>query len=391
MKKILLLFLILPALFFSCKDTDKKGDTASSGADSLSAAPAPDNYYMQYEGTIGGQPATMHVVKFGSTYDVNYTNNNEGLSIDLLFQKDSVLKNDSLFFTEFGPRAVHEDQEGTDATLHLVIRPNGITGLKINSRKEQQPVQLHPREGGNAFLPVGYLDSIRITGFKKDTPTAFTSLVLLEPETASASNSWFTQLLKKNILGAQQQDSASLQTAMTQFGRSFIENFRDDIDTMKAAGDEDEAPVSMMHYDQQISSNLIYNSNGYAVLSVGNYAYTGGAHGMYGQTMLCMDMKQKKELALQDLVNIDSASLQPLLERHFRTRYQIAGNKPLTEVLFEDRLALTDNFYFTPRGIGFIYQPYEVAAYAYGLIDVWVPYTDLKPYLQPEFAQRMGL
>ncbi|WP_018630823.1 DUF3298 and DUF4163 domain-containing protein [Niabella aurantiaca] len=390
MKKILLLFFFLPALLFSCKNIDKKSNTASSGEDSLSAAQTTGNYYMQYEGTIGGQPAIMHVVKFGATYDVNYTNSG-GLTVDLLFQKDSLLKNDSLFFTEFAPRAAGEDQDGTDAILHLVIRPNGVTGLKINSSKEPLPVQLHPREGGNAFLPVGYLDSIRITGFKKDTPTAFTSLVLLEPAKASASDSWFTELLKKNILGAQRPDSASLQTAMTQFGRSFIENFRDDIDTMKAAGNEDEAPVSMMHYDQQISSNLIYNSNGYAVLSVGNYAYTGGAHGMYGQTMLCLDMKQKRALVLQDLLNIDSATLQPLLEQHFRTRYQIAGNKPLTEVLFEDRLALTDNFYFTPGGIGFIYQPYEVAAYAFGLIDVWVPYTDLKPYLQPGFAQRMGL
>ncbi|WP_300598733.1 DUF3298 and DUF4163 domain-containing protein [Niabella sp.] len=387
MKKISFLFLFAPALFFSCKHTDKKS-SAPSGSDSLSATQAPGNYYLQYEGTIGNQPAVMHVVKFGNTYDVNYTSNNEGQTVDLLFQKDSLLKNDSLFFTAFAPRSVQEDPNGTDAAFHLVIRPDGITGLKINNN-ERQPVQFHPKEGGSAFVPVGYLDSIRITGFKKDTPTAFSSLVLLEP--GGTPNNWFTALLKKHILGAQRPDSTSLQTALTQFGRSFIENFRDDIDTMKAAGNADEAPFSMMHYDQQISSNLIYNNNGYAVLSVGNYAYTGGAHGIYGQTMLCLDMQQQKELLLGDVLRIDPATLQPILERHLRARYKIAADTPLTDILFDERLALTDNFYFTPKGIGFIYQPYEVAAYALGLIDIWVPYTDLRPYLQPAFIQRMGI
>lgn len=388
MKKISFPVLLVLIWCFSCKHTDKKSGTPS-GSDSSTTASAPDNYYLQFEGTIGDQPAIMHVVKFGNTYDVNYTFNNEGQTIDLLFQKDSLLKNDSLFFMEFAPRTQQDDPAGTDPVLHLLIRPDGITGFKFDNKKAQQPVQLRPKEGGNTFVPVGYTDSIRITGFKKDTPTAFTSLVLLEP--GKTPNSWFTMLLKKNILGAQIPDSTSLQTALKQFGRSFIENFRDDIDTMKAAGNEDEAPFSMMHYDQQISSNLIYNNNGYAVLSVGNYAYTGGAHGMYGQTMLCLDMQQQKELALSDVLRIDSATLQPILERHLRTRYKIAENKPLTDILFDERLALTDNFYFTPKGIGFIYQPYEVAAYAFGLIDVWVPYTDLKPYLQPAFMQRMGI
>ncbi|MCF3109890.1 DUF3298 and DUF4163 domain-containing protein [Niabella sp. CC-SYL272] len=387
MKKVLLLLLLTPALFFSCKHSDKKSN-APSGSDSLSAQ-VPDNYYLQYEGTIGNQPATMHVVKFGNTYDVNYAYNNEGQPIDLLFQKDSLLKNDSLFFTEFAPRSVQEDSSGTDAALHLVIRPDGITGLKLNSKNEQQQVQFHPKAGGSAFVPVGYMDSIRIPGFKKDTPTAFSSLVLLEPGTTP--NHWFTALLKQYILGAQKPDSASLQTTLTQFGRSFIENFRDDIDTMKASDNEEEAPFSMMHYDQQISSNLIYNNHGYAVLSVGNYAYTGGAHGMYGQTMLCLDMQQQKALALSDVLKVDSATLQPILERQLRARYKIAPDKPLTDILFDERLALTDNFYFTTKGIGFIYQPYEVAAYAVGVVDVWVPYADLRPYLQPAFVQRMGI
>ncbi|SDC71924.1 DUF3298 and DUF4163 domain-containing protein [Niabella drilacis] len=388
MKKTFLLFLFVPALFFSCGQTDKKSDTAAAGRDSVMAA---DHYYMQYQGTIGGQPVTMHVVRFGSTYDVNYTYDNDGQIRDLLFQKDSLLKNDSLFFTEFAPRNAGNGQEDTDPQLRLVIHPDRIDGFKRIGEKDPQPVALLASRNGNAFIPVGYLDSIRLTGFKQDTPSAFTSLVLLEPGGTTTPQHWFTALIKRTILATQKMDSTSLQTAMTQFGRSFIENFRDDVDTMKASGNGDEAPVSMMHYDQQISSNLVYNNHGYAVLSVGNYAYTGGAHGMYGQTMLCLDMKQQRELTFRDVLTIDSATLQPILEHHFRARYKIADNKPLTEILFDERLALTDNFYFTPGGIGFIYQPYEVAAYAFGLIDVWVPYADLKPWLQPAFAQRMGI
>ncbi|MGJ7031844.1 DUF3298 domain-containing protein [Niabella hirudinis] len=386
MKKTFLLILFAPALLFSCKQNNKKSNAGPG--DAVTATQNPDHYYMQYQGTIGERPVTMQVVKFGGSYDVNYTYN-DGQIMDLLFQKDSLLKSDSLFFIEFAPRTSGDSRYGHDPRLHLVIQPDRVTGLKWMGKNNPQPVQLLASKSGAAFIPVGYLDSMRLTGFKKDTPSAFTSLVLLEPQAADAPKRWFTGLIKKNILAAQAPDSTSLQTAMTQFGRSFIENFRDDVDTMKSRGDE--VPVSMMHYDQQISSNLVYNNNGYAVLSVGNYAYTGGAHGMYGQTMLCLDMEQQKELTPGDVLTIDSASLQPLLERHFRALYKIADGKPLTEVLFDDRLALTDNFYFTSGGIGFIYQPYEVAAYAFGLIDIWVPYTDLKPWLQPAFAKRMGI
>lgn len=188
-------------------------------------------------------------------------------------------------------------------------------------------------------------------------------------------------------------DSATtLQNSIVHYGKNFLQDFNDDIDTLKASNSgNDPVPYSLMHYNQQVHSNLVHNNNGYAVMSVSKYMYTGGAHGMFTQRFLCFDIPQKKALRLSDVLVMDSTQLESILEKQLREQYNIPADKPLTELLFDNRIALTQNFYFTSKGIGFLYQPYEIAAYAVGPINIWLPYTGLKPYLTPGFIQRMGI
>ncbi|MBO7378962.1 MAG: DUF3298 domain-containing protein, partial [Bacteroidales bacterium] len=48
--------------------------------------------------------------------------------------------------------------------------------------------------------------------------------------------------------------------------------------------------------------------------------------------------------------------------------------------LFEDAvLDLPDNFFFTPKGITFVFQQYEIAPYAMGLISVTLTWDELQP------------
>jgi len=48
------------------------------------------------------------------------------------------------------------------------------------------------------------------------------------------------------------------------------------------------------------------------------------------------------------------------------------------------------NFYFNDKGLAFMYNPYEVASYAQGQIVVFIPFNELKSYLVPAFAERIG-
>ncbi|ANH82494.1 hypothetical protein A8C56_17310 [Niabella ginsenosidivorans] len=392
MKKIFLFFSILLLALYSCKNKDEKKE-APTAADNAQETRDKENFYAQYEGTIGNMPVIMHVVKYGTAYNINYSYTDHGKTIELLFQKDSLLKNDSLSFTEFADRGLTNGEQ-KEAQLHMLISSKAISGYWIGGDKTTSlPVSLKPQTGYAAFTPLVYTDSVKITGFKTDTPSAYTSLVLLQPSDTGLNGDWFSSVIKKEVIGELQPDPATpLQYSIKRLGSNFLQDFKEDIDTLKAAGnDTGHIPYSLMHYDQQLITNLIYNDKGYAVLNSSNYVYTGGAHGMYNETFYCFDLKQQKRLTRESILNIDSAQLVPLLEKYFRISYKLGPDKPLKEILFDNQLTLTNNFYFTSKGIGFLYQPYEIAAYAVGPVDIWIPYAELKPYINPEFAQRMGI
>ena len=62
-----------------------------------------------------------------------------------------------------------------------------------------------------------------------------------------------------------------------------------------------------------------------------------------------------------------------------------ADIKPLSNKLFENSVESTSNFCITPKGILFLYNPYEIAAYAYGEIELFIPFSEIKSVVNPKF------
>lgn len=137
--------------------------------------------------------------------------------------------------------------------------------------------------------------------------------------------------------------------------------------------------------------SVIYNAHDYVVLQEDVYDYAGGAHGNYGSLYNCLDINNRRQLGLRDILSVDSATLQPIVEKYFREQYELKPNEPLNKILFDDHLPANNNFYVNDTGIGFIYNPYEVAAYAGGKIEVFIPYEAVETYLNPDFAKRVGI
>ena len=91
-------------------------------------------------------------------------------------------------------------------------------------------------------------------------------------------------------------------------------------------------------------------------------------------------------MQLQDVVlPAGKRKLNMLLEKYFRKSRGLKPGDALSEKggLFENKIEAGDNFYLTGKGITFSYTPYEIAPYAAGEIQVFIPYTDMKDLLQP--------
>ena len=113
------------------------------------------------------------------------------------------------------------------------------------------------------------------------------------------------------------------------------------------------------------------------------YAYTGGAHPNSNQSLYTFDRSTGRELSLTDMV-ADTAALVGIVEKAFRKQQQLAPTDNLEEqgyFLHDGQFFLPTNVALGRQGMIFYYNPYEIAAYAVGPIEVIVPYEKLNGIL----------
>jgi hypothetical protein len=122
----------------------------------------------------------------------------------------------------------------------------------------------------------------------------------------------------------------------------------------------------------------------YAVLSLSNWNYSGGAHGNGWSEERIIDMKTGEELLLADFVS-DVAEFTRIAEKAFRTVYEIPEDGDLGDAgfMFDDGVfTLNENFLFNENSVEFMFNTYEIAAYVVGPIFVSVPMSEVKHLLK---------
>ena len=112
--------------------------------------------------------------------------------------------------------------------------------------------------------------------------------------------------------------------------------------------------------------------------------YTGGAHGMYSTVFYNYDVQDKDELFLHEIFEpTRRQDLNRLGEELFRLQEGLSDTASLeTNYFFENgQFYLNDNYTFTPQGILFLYNIYEIKPYVSGPTELLIPYRSLEPLL----------
>ena len=109
-----------------------------------------------------------------------------------------------------------------------------------------------------------------------------------------------------------------------------------------------------------------------------DYQYTGGAHGFTLVQVGTVDRKTGRKYELADIVpeRRRGELLRKVREDIAIRRYgakSYAEWRARKEIAFFDEPQLTENFYFDDQAIHFIYNQYEIACYADGIIEAIVP------------------
>ena len=148
-------------------------------------------------------------------------------------------------------------------------------------------------------------------------------------------------------------------------------------------------PNQKVHLDDDAQPSLNQSStyvryvgqnNNFATFAMQSYSYSAGAaHGMYHQEFVNFDLKQKKRLALQDILvkDADAQVLDALYDNNLNWLQEHNIEKA--------KLQLSDNFYYGANGLVFVYPLYELASYAEGMSELTLPYYTLKKFIRPEY------
>lgn len=139
---------------------------------------------------------------------------------------------------------------------------------------------------------------------------------------------------------------------------------------------------SPMDWYFQSSVTTLLTSDTLMSFAVNTEYFTGGAHGGYSTYYVNIHPVTRKRVVLSDVLgpNYETA-LQAAGEKAFREIRAINTEESLAENGFEFRdgiFHLNDNYGFTPDGVVFFFNNYEIAPYALGPTEILIPYVELK-------------
>lgn len=383
--KLLSLFVLLSVLFTACGNEKKEPVQQQPITENKVAYDSilTMNFYKRMEGTIADQPVVVQLQCYNGRIQGLYYYLNHGVWIMLSGDVNKTNPNNVTIeesnFSD-GEKTAILDCKYDQGTLKGSWRSADGKKNYLIDLKESYP------EGSYTFTTMSLHDSLAAFPQVDSSPVANVSKAFVVPLKDDEESQWLDLQIKKSVGIDSSLLTMDIQTGAAKMNGKFLKGYSDEVKNMGKDGF-----ASFLNYESILNTSVCYNENGYVILNANEYAYTGGAHGNGGSSFSCLDVKNKKELKLKDILKIDSARLQPIVEAEFRKQQGLKSTDSLTTILFENHLATTDNFYFTNKGIGFYYFPYEVAAYAVGPIHVFVPFASLQRYLAPDFVQRMKL
>lgn len=147
--------------------------------------------------------------------------------------------------------------------------------------------------------------------------------------------------------------------------------------------------ASTMTLYQSIYSAVVSFNDKYVVYGVTRSVYEGGAHGLTTTSYLTWLSDNRVTLSLKNaFISGYDQTLLDAIKTHL-IEHNNANDIDNLEKLgyFTDNIYISPNFYIDGYDIVFHYNPYDIAAYSVGSIDVRVPYYTVADIISPTLLQ----
>ena len=167
--------------------------------------------------------------------------------------------------------------------------------------------------------------------------------------------------------------ATSYEDVVSSFVRGYNEYYIENKDTFQT-------------WNLSVDIHVLRQVHNYIAMRYTHSDYTGGAHGNTYISYLNYNPKTNTTITLDSLLLPNTKSeLLTIAESIFRKNEKRSPSAPLEgRYFFENgKFSLPESFYVTKEGLEFIYNAYEIKAYAYGTTTLFIPNAQLKNLAKP--------
>ncbi len=134
-----------------------------------------------------------------------------------------------------------------------------------------------------------------------------------------------------------------------------------------------------------LTGNILFNADGIISYQVVSDSYTGGAHGNMTVDNGVFDLKTMQQLSI---ANVFNDAVLPELHAMLQNKLMLQNDCNSIDELAEkgqftapNEIVATDNFYVNEDGITWTYDPYEIAPFSVGIVQITLSWDEVFPFL----------
>ena len=216
-----------------------------------------------------------------------------------------------------------------------------------------------------------------VTPLQEGAPYDFTMEMNIEWPEGGASDKALKEMLKgiTDLLFGSELETTDIENAMKTHNNRSVDFYRQDNE--EYLEDIEEEWAFVMDWSESIDGSFLDPYKGMVSYLKYAYGYSGGAHGMDVLTCRTFDLKTGEQIFEEDLFKRGYEDrLTEALRTNLLSRYEDQ------DMFFETDITPSDEFYLTSEGITYIYQRYEIGPYAIGIIEVLVPWKEIKDIIR---------
>ncbi|WP_298754065.1 DUF3298 and DUF4163 domain-containing protein [uncultured Psychroserpens sp.] len=144
---------------------------------------------------------------------------------------------------------------------------------------------------------------------------------------------------------------------------------------------KNEFPNDAQQWEAFIDGEVTYRSPEIISIAINSYLDTGGAHGNTTVHFFNFDPQTGKLLTKKELIS-NTEKLSKLIEHKLIDEVKSkSGNEPVEDLFFGKDFQLPESLGYSDEGLIILYNPYEIASYAQGIIEFTIPFEEVNSFL----------